>query len=101
LVAIDGASPVVVLGDSHTMVYRDGGDMLATGGGLLDHLAASFGFPVDREASKASGGDGARRGLARRAAGDRSFWQGKELVVWVFSEREFTQGRWEPIPAQP
>ena len=38
-------SPVLLLGDSHALVYNAGGDLLATSSGLPDHLAKELGFP--------------------------------------------------------
>ena len=35
----DRTSPVLVLGDSHVLVFHDGGDMHAAGAGLPDQLA--------------------------------------------------------------
>ena len=36
---IDENSPVLLIGDSHTLVFSTGGDMLAAAGGLAEHLA--------------------------------------------------------------
>jgi hypothetical protein len=39
------ASPVLLLGDSHSLVFHAGGDMHAQGVGLPDQLAYQLGFP--------------------------------------------------------
>lgn len=102
--APDPASPVLLIGDSHTLVFSEGASsgMHCKGAGLLDHLQAKLGYGVTLVASKASGGDGARLTLARSAAKDPSVWAGKKVVVWCFSVREFTQARrWRTIPPKP
>lgn len=99
--ATDPESPVLVVGDSHTLVFNEGASlgMHDVGAGLVDHLAAELGFPVDREASKGSGGDSARANVARRSKSEVDLWEKKKVVLWVFSAREFTRGKWRPIPA--
>lgn len=98
---IDPSSPVLVVGDSHTLVFNEGADfgMHDRGAGLVDHLAAELGFPVDREASKGSGGDSARANVARRSKSEADLWEKKKVLFWVFSAREFSLGKWRPIPA--
>jgi alginate O-acetyltransferase complex protein AlgJ len=88
-------SPVLLLGDSHNLVWHDG-DMHARGAGLPDHLARELGFPVDLVAVPGSGATPARVNLLRR--GDSL--AGKKLVVWVLSAREFTEAPrgWRPVP---
>ena len=49
------ASPVVLLGDSHNLVFHAGGDMHAQGTGLPDHLAHQLRFSVDVVAVRGSG----------------------------------------------
>ena len=41
--------------------------------------------------------DGAE--IARRTVKEPDYWKSKKVVVWLFSAREFTQGRWKKIPA--
>ncbi len=87
-------SPVVLLGDSHNLVFHTGGEMHATGAGLPDQLSHELGFPVDVVAVMGSGSTAARRSLARR----KDNLAGKKLVIWCFSTREFTQGQgWAKI----
>lgn len=89
------ASPVVLLGDSHNLVFHTGGDMHAQGAGLPDHLAYQLGFPVDVVAVRGSGATPSRLNLYRR----RDNMKGKRLVVWCLSVREFTEGQgWRKVP---
>ena len=92
----DPAAPVLLLGDSHTMVFTDGAamGMHCEGAGLREHLQARFGAPLAQVSNQNSGGDGARRILRQRELAKPDFWQGRKLVIWVFSEREFTAGKW-------
>lgn len=88
-------SPVVLLGDSHNLIFSAGGDMVTTGAGLPENLAAQLGFPVDVVAVRGSGATPARINLARR----RDNLKGKKVVVWCFTTREFTEGQgWRKVP---
>lgn len=82
-------SPIILLGDSHNLVFHSGGDMHATAAGLPDQLAFELGFPLDVVAVKGSGATPARRNLARR----KDNLVGRKLVIWCFSSREFTEGQ--------
>lgn len=92
--AISQASPVLLLGDSHNLVFSAGGDMHATGAGLPELLALELKSPVDVVAVKGSGATPARRNLMRR----KDKLGGKKIVVWCFASREFTQSPWEKVP---
>ena len=95
-IAPDRASPVLLLGDSHTLVFHAGGDMHATGAGLPDQLARELGFAVDLVGVRGSGATPARINLARRAGA----LDGKRLVVWCFGARELTEALqgWAKVP---
>ncbi|MCY3553570.1 MAG: hypothetical protein OXH39_24210 [Candidatus Poribacteria bacterium] len=89
------ASPVVLLGDSHNLVFHTGGGMHAQGAGLPDHLARQLGFRVDVVAVRGSGATPSRLNLFRR----RDNMKGKRVVVWCLSVREFTEGQgWRKVP---
>lgn len=89
------ASPVVLLGDSHSLVFHAGAGMHAQGAGLPDHLAHQLGFPVDVVAVRGSGATPSRLNLYRR----RDNMKGKRVVVWCLSVREFTEGQgWRLVP---
>jgi len=94
--ATDRKSPLVLLGDSHNLIYSIGGDdMLATGAGLPENLSARIGFIPDVVAVRGSGATPARKNLAMR----QDNLAGKKMVVWVFTSREFTEGSgWRNVP---
>jgi len=95
----DPASPVLLLGDSHCLVFHAGGDMLAKGGGLPDHLGATLGFMPEVMAVRGSGATSARINLFRKARKDPAYLSGKKAVVWCFAAREFTQAdAWKLVP---
>ncbi|WP_158409181.1 alginate O-acetyltransferase AlgX-related protein [Fimbriimonas ginsengisoli] len=94
-VASDRKSPLVLLGDSHNLIFSTGGDMLAENAGFPENLALRIGFAPDVVAVMGSGATPARINLARR--GDNL--AGKKMIVWVFSSREFTEGQgWRKVP---
>ena len=88
-VAPSKTSPIILLGDSHNLIFHAGGDMHATGAGLPDQLAPELGFPVDVVAVRGSGATPARRNLARR----KDNLAGRRLVIWCFAARELTEGQ--------
>lgn len=99
--APDAKSPVILLGDSHTLVFHAGGDMHASGAGLPEQLAVELGTQVDLIGVRGSGATPARINLFRRAQRDPNFWSGKQTVIWVFSAREFTESDgWRIVPIQ-
>ena len=88
-------SPVVLLGDSHNLVFHAGEELHARGAGLPDQLALELGFPVDLVAVRGSGATPSRVNLMRR----RDRLQGKRLVIWCLSVREYTEGQgWKRVP---
>lgn len=89
-------SPVLLLGDSHTLVFHAGGDMLAVDAGLADLLALDLGFGVDLVGVRGSGATPSRVALRRR--GDNL--KHKRIVVWVFTCRELTESTtgWATVP---
>ena len=98
----DPASPIVLLGDSHNLVFHAGGDMHATGAGLPDQLAFELGLPVDLVAVRGAASVAARVNLLRRAQRDPGYWEGKRMVVWCFAARELTEGDgWPVVPIRP
>ncbi len=98
-VSPSAASPVVLLGDSHCLVFHIGDDMHARGAGLADQMAFELGFPVDLVGVRGSGATPARVNLIRKARSDETYLAGKKLVVWCFSAREFTESTgWRKLP---
>jgi hypothetical protein len=92
----DRDSPVLLMGDSHCLVFHAGGDLHAEGAGLPDLLALELGFPLDVVAVRGSGATAPRTNLARR----RDNLAGKQAVIWCFTVREFTESTsgWRPVP---
>ncbi len=88
-------SPVLLMGDSHTLVFHDP-TLHASGAGLADHLALELGFPVDLIGVRGSGASATRVTLLRR----RDNLAGKKLVIWCLSVREFTESYsgWRKVP---
>jgi alginate O-acetyltransferase complex protein AlgJ len=94
-VAAARTSPILLMGDSHNLVFHSGGDMHAEGAGLPDQLAKDLGFPIDLVAVMGSGATAARWSLARR----HDNLAGKKAVVWCFTARDLTEGgRWDKVP---
>lgn len=94
-VANDRNSPVLVMGDSHTLIFQSGGDMYATGAGFAAQLANEFGFAVDVIGVRGSGATSARINLLRR----NDKMAGKKLLIWCLTVREFTEATmWKNVP---
>ncbi len=102
-VKVDAESPVLVLGDSHTLVFHAGGRLHAKGAGLSDQLAAELGIAIDLLGTKGSGATPARINLFRRTLRDRDYFNKKKAIVWVFAVREFTEAMqgWDKVPMKP
>ena len=93
----DPNSPLLVLGDSHTLVYHD---FLAERAGLIDQLALELGFAPDLIGTRGSGGTPVRINLYRRSLRDPGYLAKKKLVIWCFAAREFTEATegWAKAP---
>ncbi|MBJ6801027.1 alginate O-acetyltransferase AlgX-related protein [Geomonas propionica] len=92
----DRNSPIVLLGDSHTLIFHSGGDMHARDAGLLENLAAELGLRLDLVGVRGSGATPARVELARR----KDNMAGKKLAIWCFTVREYTESQtgWRKVP---
>ncbi len=97
-VQADPDSPVLLLSDSHGLIYSSGGDMHATGAGLPEHLAAELGFPVEVIAVRGSAARPARINLFRKIASTPGYIEKKKVIVWCFTVRELTASSWGEIP---
>ena len=84
----DPQSPVLLMGDSHTLVFRE---FLAERAGLLDQLAHELGFAPDLIGTRGSGATAVRVSLYRKSQGDRDYLAKKKVIVWCFAAREFTE----------
>ncbi|MBN1426566.1 hypothetical protein JXA88_18615, partial [Candidatus Fermentibacteria bacterium] len=95
----DRKSPILLLGDSHCLVFHAGDDMHAGGAGLLDQLALELGSPVDLVGVRGSGATPARINLMRRARSSPGYLSAKRVIIWCFAAREFTESTgWQKIP---
>ncbi|HUS92993.1 MAG TPA: hypothetical protein VM695_14130 [Phycisphaerae bacterium] len=95
----DPASPVLLLGDSHGLVFHMGGEMHATGAGLVDQMAFEFGCPMELIAVMGSGATPARISLYRKQRRIEGYLKTKKLIVWCFAAREFTESSgWREVP---
>jgi hypothetical protein len=94
-IATERESPVLLMGDSHTLVFHDP-ELFARGAGLPDHMSLQLGMPVDLIGVRGSGATTTRIELLRR----RDNLKGKKLVIWCFSFREFTESftGWRNVP---
>jgi SGNH hydrolase-like domain, acetyltransferase AlgX len=97
VVESDPNSPLLLLGDSHTLVYHD---FLAERAGLLDQLALELGFAPDLIGTRGSGATPVRINLYRRSLKDPGYLAKKKVVVWCFAAREFTEATegWAKAP---
>ena len=95
---LDRSSPVLVMGDSHTLVFHDP-QLFAAGSGFPDFLAKQLGMPVDLIGVRGSGATTTRIELLRR----RDQLAGKRVVIWCLSFREFTESEagWRKVPVIP
>ena len=100
-VSPDRSSPILLLGDSHVLVFNAGDDMHGTRAGLADQLAAELGFAADLIGVRGSGATASRTELYRQAAADKDYLARKKLVIWCFSAREFTESDgWQKVPVK-
>ena len=93
----DPNSPLLLLGDSHTLVFHD---FLAERAGLLDQLAQELGFAPDLIGTRGSGATPVRISLYRHSLKNPDDLATKKVVVWCFAAREFTEATegWGKIP---
>lgn len=98
----DPESPVILLGDSHTLVFSAGGDLHATGAGLFDNLSEELGFAVDLLGVRGSAATPARVKFYQRSKKEGDYLEGKKVVIYCFTARELTgAGGWRTIPVSP
>jgi alginate O-acetyltransferase complex protein AlgJ len=95
----DANSPLLLLGDSHTLIYHDR-DFLPVRAGLVDQLALQLGFAPDLIGTSGSGATPVRINLYRRSGKDPNYLAKKKVVVWCFAAREFTEATegWAKVP---
>ena len=95
----DPNSPLLLLGDSHTLIYHDR-DFLPVRAGLVDQLALRLGFAPDLIGTSGSGATPVRINLYRRSVKDPGYLAKKKMIVWCFAAREFTESTegWAKVP---
>jgi alginate O-acetyltransferase complex protein AlgJ len=93
----DPNSPLLIIGDSHTLVFHD---FLAEKAGLLDQLAYETGFAPDLIGTRGSGATSVRVSFYRRARKDPDYLAKKKMIIWCFAAREFTESDqgWDKVP---
>jgi hypothetical protein len=93
----DPASPVLLMGDSHTLVFHEFAGERA---GLLDQLALELGVAPDLIGTRGSGSTAVRISLYRKSIKDPAYLAKKKVVVWCFTAREFTESDqgWAKVP---
>ncbi|HMJ07007.1 MAG TPA: hypothetical protein VK474_12175 [Chthoniobacterales bacterium] len=84
----DAKSPLLLLGDSHTLAFHE---FLAERAGLVDQLAEELGFAPDLIGTRGSGATAVRVSLYRRTRSVPGYLAQKKVVVWCFAAREFTE----------
>ena len=94
-VTSDVNSPILLLGDSHTLVFSDALSFHCEGAGLFDHLSSAMGRALDLEGNASGGLITSRINLFRKAVAHPGYWNKKKAVVWVFTAREFTQNSYK------
>lgn len=97
---VDENSPVLIIGDSHTLILSTGSDMLAEHAGLAERLAQLLKMPVDRIGVKGSAATAVRIDLYRKAVKNPVWLKNKKFVIYCFSCREFTESTsgWVKVP---
>ena len=95
----DPNSPLLLMGDSHTLVFHD---FMAEQAGLLDQLAKETSVVPDLIGTRGSGSNAVRVSLLRRSIKDPKYLASKKVVLWCFAAREFTESDqgWQPLPIQ-
>ena len=93
----DANSPLLIIGDSHTLVFHD---FLGEKSGLLDQVTYEVGFAPDLIGTRGSGSTSVRISLYRRARKDPGYLAKKKVIVWCFAAREFTESDqgWDKVP---
>jgi len=96
----DRDSPILLLSDSHGLVFHEGGDLHTKGAGLTDQLAFELGFAVDILAARGSATMPVRKDLYRRGRRDKDYLKRKKVIIWCLAARDFTESTsgWPKMP---
>ena len=90
-------SPILLIGDSHLLVYNQGGDMHASGAGIVDHLSPALGYAPDVISTKGDGINAPRTKLCRDLKKNPDLLKDKKLIIWCFAARNFSQQPWKKV----
>ncbi len=90
-------SPLLLIGDSHTLVFKE---FLGQRAGLADQLAFETGTVPEVIGTRGSGANAVRVSLSRRNLKDPHYLASKKVLVWCFAAREFTEADqgWQKVP---
>jgi alginate O-acetyltransferase complex protein AlgJ len=93
----DPSSPLLLIGDSHTLVFRE---FLGERAGFADQLALETCWVPEVIGTRGSGANAVRVSMFRRNVKDPRYLAAKKVVVWCFAAREFTEADqgWQSIP---
>jgi len=92
-------SEVLLLGDSHVLVFHQGGELHTTGAGLPEQMSVVLGAMPEVMGVRGSGATSSRMQLARTIRSKPEYLRTKKIIVWVFAGREFTEAdMWRKIP---
>lgn len=90
-------SPMLLMGDSHLLVFNQGGDMHASGGGIVDHLTAALGYSPDVISTKGDGINAVRIKIYRDLKKNPDILKDKKIIIWCFAARSFSQQEWKSV----
>lgn len=90
-------SPILLMGDSHLLVYSQGDDMHATGAGIIDHLTPALGYSPDVISTKGDGINAVRIKLYRDMKKNPDLLKDKRVIIWCFAARNFSQQEWKAV----
>ena len=97
----DPHSPVLIVADSHGLVFHAGDDMHVRGAGFWSQLMYELGFPPALIAVRGSGATPARVTLYRKGKADPEYLATKKVIIWLFAAREFTESSgWSKVPVK-
>ncbi|MCF6176342.1 MAG: hypothetical protein L3J71_11310 [Victivallaceae bacterium] len=97
----DKQSPILLMGDSHTLIFHSGDDMLAKDAGLFEQLSFESGIVPELLSVRGSGATTVRISLYRKAR-KQGYLSRKKLIIWCFTARDFTEASsgWRKIPVK-
>lgn len=86
---------ILFLGDSYANIYSLAGMGWGQSAGVIEHLSAELGRPIDTILMNDNGAYATRRQLSRELARGNDRLAGKKVVVYEFAARELAVGDWK------